>query len=202
MLGRRKARAGSCATPSPGRRAPVASQERLLYAAIADVGESVRANDAKASAALVLHGLVFAGITTLLTKLSGAYEHASTLERVIALGALGVTFASFLASAFCLVAAVSPYRPRMLDARLEGRYRRVFFPVGDVFDAASPHEEMSRRLDGMGELDVRDELVAEVLKLVAILNHESHQTKWGYRLLRVELAAAAAFFVTVAVSSL
>ncbi len=180
----------------------VARQERLLYAAIADVGESVRANDAKASAALVLHGLVFAGITTLLTKLTGAYEHASTLERVIALGALGATFASFLGSALFLVAAVSPYRPRKLDARLEGRYLRVFFPVGDLLDAANPHGEMCRRLDGMGEVGVRDELAAEVLKLADILNHESTQTKWGYRLLRVELVCAAAFFVVVAVSSL
>jgi hypothetical protein len=36
--------------------AEIKSHQQLLYAAIDDIGEAVRGNDAKAYAALVLHG--------------------------------------------------------------------------------------------------------------------------------------------------
>jgi hypothetical protein len=195
-------RASSSAAPEVPRRPALESHNELLRAAIEDIGDSVRANDAKASAALVLHGLVFAGITTLLTQLGGAYRDATGFEQVVGIGMLGVTFAAFLASALCLIDAVSPYRPTRLDERLEARYRHVFFPPATLLGAADPHGEMSRLLDEMGEAEVRDELVAETLKLADILNYESAQTARGYRLLRLELAAAAAFFAVVAIVSL
>jgi hypothetical protein len=134
--------------------------------------------------------------------LGGVYANASAAERAVGLTALGITFLAFLGSAFCLIGAVSPYRAVELDRRLEPHYRQVFFPPRRTLRAAGPHRLVSRLLDEMGEAEVRDELVAEMLKLAAILDHESAQTRRGYWLLRVELLAAAAFFVAVAVVSL
>ncbi len=130
------------------------------------------------------------------------YANASTAERGVGLTTLGITFLSFLGSAFCLIGAVSPYRPAALDRRLEPHYREVFFPSRRTLRAAHPHRRVSRLLDEMGEAEVRGELVAEMLKLAAILDHESAQTRRGYWLLRVELLAAGAFFATVALVSL
>jgi hypothetical protein len=180
----------------------VDGQQRLLYAAIDDIGESVRGNDAKAYAALVLHGLIFAGLTALVTQLGDVYEAATQAERVVGVTALGMTFATFVVSAWFLIDAVSPYRPVALDRKLAQQYRNVFFPTSEMLKACAPHDEMTRRLADMDEFTIRDELVAETLKLADILSHESNQTKWGYRILRAELVSAIAFVVTAAVSSL
>jgi hypothetical protein len=66
----------------------VKSHQRLLYAAIDDIGEAVRGNDAKAYAALVLHGLILAGLTTLVTSLGSVYQHAELAERILGLALL------------------------------------------------------------------------------------------------------------------
>jgi hypothetical protein len=174
---------------------------QLLYAAIDDLGESVRGNDAKAWAALVIHGLILTAITTLITHVGGIYEKASLVERVLGVVSLAAVLICFLVSAWLLIRAITPYRPETLDDRIRRHYRGVFFPT-DIYGAFDPHACMTQRLNEMGELQVRDELVAEALKLGDILKHESHQTKWGYYWLRYELVGTAVFVVLVSVSAL
>lgn len=179
----------------------IKSHQQLLYAAIDDIGEAVRGNDAKAYAALVLHGLILTGLTTLITALGTVYQKATHAERILGVGSLSLTFVCFLLSAWALIDAVTPYRPNELEKLIKEQYNHVFFPI-DVYTAASPHGAMTKRLESMDELKVRDELVAETLKLRDILDHESQKTWRGYRILRYELGAAAVFLLIVAVSAL
>jgi len=76
----------------------------------------------------------------------------------------------------------------------------VWFPT-DVYEANSPHGAMTKRLDAMTEREVRDELVAETLKLGDILKYESDQTACGYRYLRAELVVATLFVLVAAFSA-
>ncbi len=186
---------------TPSHTVDVQSHNRLLYAAIDDIGEAVRGNDAKAYAALVLHGLILAGIAALITSLGSVYQQATLMERGYGVEALAATLLCFLTSSWHLIDAVSPYRPVRLERRIGSRYARVFFPV-DVFDGDDPHGEMSSRLDAMDDRRVRAELIAETLKLADILKHESRQTERGYFFLRCELLAATGFLVVAAVSAL
>jgi hypothetical protein len=179
----------------------IKGHQRLLYAAIDDIGEAVRGNDAKAYAALVLHGLILAGLTTLVTALGPVYQQATFVERLLGVGSLAVTLICFIRSAWALIEAVTPYHPEVLEKEIKRYYRHVFFPV-DVYTANSPHSAMTKRLEEMGQLELRDELVAETLKLGDILKHESDSTARGYRILRLELVAAAAFIIVVAISAL
>ncbi len=181
--------------------AEVKSHQQLLYAAIDDIGEAVRGNDAKAYAALILHGLILAGLTALVTALGPVYRQATSAEQILGVLFLGATFICFLLSAWALIDAVSPYRPKELEEQLKGHYDHVFFPI-DVYAADSPHGAMTERLESMNEFKVRDELVAETLKLGDILSYESQQTGRGYCILRYELLAATAFLIVVAVSAL
>jgi hypothetical protein len=187
---------------TPDQTSSTHSQRSLLYAAIADIGSSVRANDAKASAALVVHGLMLAGITTLVSQVGDVYNMASSAERIVGVSFLGLAFAAFLISVMYLLAAVSPYRPTKLEGRIRGHYKEVFFPTADILSAPDPHTEMANRLASMREDNELNELIAETLKLADILTHESRQTKGGYRMLRVEILATAGFFVTLAIVAL
>jgi hypothetical protein len=179
----------------------VKSHQKLLYAAIDDIGEAVRGNDAKAYAALVLHGLILTGLTTLVSALGPVYQSATFVERLLGVGSLAVTFLCFMRSAWALIEAVTPYHPERLENDIKRFYNHVFFPT-DAYTALSPHGTMTSRLEGMSEVHVRDELVAETLKLGDILKHESQYTARGYEILRYELCAAAVFIVVVAVSAL
>jgi hypothetical protein len=177
-------------------------QRTLLYAAISDISSSVKANDAKASAALVVHGLLFAGILSVVDKLDHAYRAATHLERILGVAFLGIALAAFLCSIWLLLSAVSPYRPKTLEEKISGSYPHVFFPVRGLFKGSTPHKTMRQRIESLDENTILDELIAEVLKLADILAYESDRAKWGYRALRVEVIAAAAFLVTAAFSVL
>lgn len=173
----------------------------MLYAAIGDIGAAVRANDAKTSAALVLHGLVFAGITTLVTRLGNTYQHASSLVQALGIGFLGVALGCFLRSVWCLISAARPYRPKGLEERIHQGYHHVFFPLDDIYDANDPHRLMVARLAAMNDDDVTAELAAETLKLGDILQHESRNTARGYYWLSWELVATTAFLIVAGLTS-
>jgi hypothetical protein len=187
---------------TPEQTASTHNQRGLLYAAIADIGSSVRANDAKASAALVVHGLILAGIVTLVSQVGDVYRNATSAEKTVGISFLGLAFAAFLVSVMYLLAAVSPYRPTELERRIRQQYAGVFFPTADLLSRGDPHAELAHRLASMREDDLFNELIAETLKLADILKHESKQTQRGYQMLRLEIIAAAGFFVTLAIAAL
>jgi hypothetical protein len=103
-------------------------QRELLLAALGDIGGAVGANDQKAAAALVVHGLLFAGVTSVVTKLGSIYVRAASTEQRVGMALLLVAFGVFLGSVAALLLAVSPYRPLAVHQDLEHEYQGVFFP--------------------------------------------------------------------------
>jgi len=172
----------------------------FLLASIADLQGSIKADDSKASAALIVHGLLFTGVLTILTKTGSVYRHATTPERAVALGLLAAALAFFLLSVRALTRALSPYRPVATEGELAGRYPKVFFPLLDELRAEGQLFSVFRgRVDQLAEPErVYDDLAAETLKLADILRFESRHAERGYRYLRYELAAVATFLVYAA----
>jgi hypothetical protein len=187
---------------------PAAAKAKLLGSALADIQGSVRANDSKANTALVVHGLLFAGTTTVITRLGPIYPQASDFERWLGRGLLAVAILSFLTSVSFLLRANSPrIEPALLEA-LKPRHQRVFFPdlagrsKRNAVPAEQRFDELSARTRGLAtSQDVFDEMVAEIVLLDAIHSYESRYTDRGYRLLMVELVAVFSFFVLVAVAA-
>ncbi len=172
----------------------------VLLASIADLQGSIKANDSKASAALIVHGLLFTGILTILGKTGSTYAHATAAERVVAFALLVAALACFLVSVGYLIRAISPYRPQTTEAELVGRYPRAFFPILDELRSEGQLFDVLRaRVDEL-KLPERtyDELAAEMLKLADILRFESGHAGRGYRYLRYELLAVATFLVYAA----
>jgi hypothetical protein len=167
-------------------------------AAVTDIQGSVKANDQKASAALVVHGLLFAGILTVVSKLGSTYENATTWQQIAGLVALAIGLAAFLVSVAYLLRAIRPYRPERLEDKLEGRFKRVFFPLENDLKTKDPLGDWRARVDALDFDDILDELTAEVLKLAEVLRFESSRARIGYRWLLAELVAVAAFFVIAA----
>lgn len=190
--------------PDPPRRA-----ERIVdfqLASIVDVQGSITANDSKASAALIVHGLLFGGLVELVTHLGGIYNRAAVGERVLGLFLLGFALLTFVLSIWFILKALLPSHPaKKIEAELEGfsnsggGYRRAFFPVDLLArDCTEPYGRLCRRLDTLGDDDVVFELAAERLKLADILRQESSQTMWGYWFLLAEVIAVVLFLVFLA----
>ena len=108
-------------------------QRSLLFAALTDIGGSVSANDQKAAAALVVHALLFAGVTSLVGKFGPIYHYSGAVLRDIGVGLIVLALVLFLGSLLALLLAVSPYRPLFVHQDVAGEYKGVFFPSIDVF---------------------------------------------------------------------
>lgn len=181
-----------------------AVQETLL-ASIHDVQTAISANDSKASAALIVHGLLVTGVLTLLVHLGSIYKAASNVERFWALLFLFGALASFLASIGFLLAALLPYRPRALDHHMrthhKDKYLEVFFPLR-FLQEPDAYAALLRRVRKLEHGDVAAELAAERIKLADILRYESAQTKWGYLLLAIEVLFVTGFLVAAGTAAL
>lgn len=178
--------------------APPKHAHDLMLASIQDVKSAIGANDSKASAALIVHGLIFTGLITLLVQLGGVYERAGDATQAIAVLLLCATLIAFLVSIFFVLRALLPYRPNELERKMQGRYARVFFPLWLLSDPqGDPHGAMLDLVGQLDDLDITAELVAERLKLADILRYESGNTQRGYLFLGIEIVCAAAFLVLV-----
>lgn len=174
----------------------------LLLASIQDVQSSIGANDSKASAALIVHGLVFTGLIELLVNLGGVYRGAGEAQRVVALIFLFLVLLTFLLSIYFIMRALLPYHPEKLERKLGDRFPEVFFPQRFLKDP-DPYASYAKRLGELdGEEGIWPELAAERLKLADVLRYEAGNTRRGYQFLRFEIAFAAAFLIVLATAVL
>lgn len=178
----------------------------IMLASIQDVQTAITANDNKAAAGLIVHGLLVAGVMQLLVNLGELYQSADHTQRLIGLVALFAMLAFFLISVVLLLQALLPYRPDDLEKQLRkdhaDEYREVFFPLG-LLKCKDPFQELKERAEALtSEESITSELAAERIKLADILRHEMTQTKWGYRFLLAEVLTAAVFLVVVATAAL
>jgi hypothetical protein len=106
-------------------------QRQLLFAALSDIGGSVSANDQKAAAALVVHALLFAGVTSLVGNFGPIYKESGSAPRYLGVALILFALALFIGSLLALLLAVSPYRPLYVHQDVAGEYKGVFFPSLD-----------------------------------------------------------------------
>jgi hypothetical protein len=180
-------------------------KRQLLTTAVGDVKGSIHANDQKVAAALVVNGLLFTGVVTVLTRLEGIYTAAQPWQHWAGGVLLAVSLVNFTASVAYLLGAMKPYRPKQLEKTMDGKYPRVFFPRPDDLEGDDPFGPWRERIDGLQRSGVLDELTAELLKLADILHTESKRASKGYKWLALEglfVLALLVFVSVVAVSQL
>ena len=174
------------------------ARRQLLTTALGDVKGSIHANDQKVSAALVVNGLLLTSVVTVVTHTEGIYKKAGSWAHTLGVVLLALALVTFVASVGYLLSAMSPYRPKTLEAKIKGRYPRVFFPLPGDIEEDDPFGTWRTRVGELREETILDELTAEVLKLADILHMESEHAKKGYEWLVLEGAAVILFFVLVA----
>jgi hypothetical protein len=129
----------------------------------------------------VVHGLLFAGTVTVVTKLGPAYHAASSCQRTSAIVLLAISLLAFIVSVAYLLWAMSPYRPTGVEEKVRDKYKRVFFPLRSDLKLAAPFEPWRERITELQPKDILDELTAEALKLADVLHTESTRASIGYR---------------------
>ncbi len=169
----------------------------LLFKGIEDLEGSIHAGDSKCSAALITHGLLFAGVVTVAVNAAKLYPDAHGLLPVLALVFTGLAACAFVISITCLLFAVMPYHPRALAREIEDRHRllQLFFPPVSQLSPGSG-DPVRHQMEAVGRLDqeaVTLELVAESIKLADIRRHEARYAGIGYRALVVEVALVVVF---------
>lgn len=187
-------------------------RSQFLYASISDIQGSIRANDTKASAVLVLQGVLFSGTLALTASAGSLLSHASQMARDSLAITAGFALAFFLASVLCLLWAIVPYQPnkklvsRMKAAKLKtprGKAPRVFFPDLQELRAADSGggNELVGLLDSLRGLDptqVETELAYEVVMVADIRRFEASFTTYGFFCLLLQLGFLVAYLAIVA----
>jgi hypothetical protein len=187
---------------------PEQLKREFLTAAITDLEGTIHANDTKCSAALVTHGLVFAGLVTVSAAAAHLYPQADHTLRALALGLGGAGLVAFLVSIICLLLAVMPYRPKKLDELIDGRTPKppgAFFPKvkgeQDIKSEQDALEAQVKAVAGLTEKGAINDLTCESVKLADIRDHERTWARRGYRALIVELVFAAGYLAVVAIAA-
>lgn len=173
----------------------------MVLAGIEDAQGTIHANDSKCSAALITHGLLFAGVVTVTAEAAKLYPEAHGALPILALCLVGLAAAAFMVSIVALLFAVMPYRPKALMAAIDERNhsRQIFFPPSRDRCLPIPsgnQDPVLRQLAAVAALDERAatlELVAESVKLAAVRDHEASLAKVGYVALIVEVALVVAY---------
>jgi hypothetical protein len=181
-------------------------RRELQLASIVDIQGSIHANDQKSSAGLVVHGLLFAGVLTVVANIDGIIDEATVWAQGAGVIALLIALGAFVVSIVELAKAAAPYQPAIADEISED-YKHVFFPLRDELSTApdNPHAELLRKL---AEVNSEERFVrvyaAEQVKLAEIREVQARRAEHGFRWLQVELYAVAAFLglvVLVAVAT-
>lgn len=178
------------------------SRRAFLLAAFEDTEATIRATDAKASIALVVHGFVFAGMIAVLSRLGTGFEDAPECFRALVIVLTALTGIVFLGSISQLLrcvmptpASAVPTPPTLdifhLDATFDkwmGTSRRM--PSFDV---------IKERVAGLTDAEMMAELTAELLKVSAIRARKVALASSGFELLGVEVAFALSLLTSLAI---
>lgn len=164
-----------------------------------DIQGSIHANDSKCSAALVVHGLLFAGTVSVVSKLGDVWRDASNATQTVAAISLAIAAVMLVLSIAVLLWALFPHSPSesfrapMVSAHgLHG----VFFPDLDTLRARgtnrlTPYVDDLRSVDSAAKVEL--ELAYELLKVQEIRTHDAWYARIGFVLLIVEILSAVVF---------
>jgi hypothetical protein len=172
------------------------ARRELQLASISDIQGSIQANDTKGSAALVVHGLLFAGVVTVAAGLGDVYDRATPGAKIAGALFLAVGACAFAVSVWRLIDAVEPHTPASDTTRW--RFARAFFPPAEQSPGVDAHREQLRRLQRLTtEADLEREYAAEQMKLAEIRASQATAARRAFTLVRVELVMVALFLATV-----
>jgi hypothetical protein len=183
-----------------------AATRELQLASLPDIQGSIQANDNKSAAALVVHGLLFAGVLSVAANLHEVFD-AAMLGAKIAGGALLAGAAcAFAISVVKLINAARPHDPKSTRDPIVDRYKGAFFPPADPKrkppGGHTGLDDQLKRLAGLRtEADFEIEYAAEQLKLADIRATQAHDAKMGFRWLKVELVCVGLFLLLVTLVS-
>ncbi len=175
--------------------------------AISDIQGSIHANDSKCSAALVVHGLIFAGTVTVASRLGNTWTSASNGTQDVGTVLLAVAGIAFVISISAILYALLPYSPRSSFRNpivAAHNPPEAFFPnlkkLGQ--NSVEPLTPYLRNLQLVTTPEVIElELSYEVLKVQDIRRHESRYAKIGFGLLIVEVVFATGFLALMAAAA-
>jgi hypothetical protein len=182
-------------------------RRELQLASIVDLQGSIHANDQKSSAGLVVHGLLFAGVLTVVSNIGGVIDDATLFARTAGVAALVIALSAFVVSIVALAKAAAPYQPSHITDKIASGYHHVFFPMLDELGGTvdNQHVALLRQLrEVTSEEEFARIYAAEQVKLADIRDVQAHRAKRGFRWLGIELYAVAAFLalaVFVAISA-
>jgi hypothetical protein len=177
----------------------------FLLAAITDTEGTIRATDAKASIALVLHGLLFNGILGVIVKIGTTYHAASESFQTIVVVLLGAALVACLLSVSQLLLCVAP-APRSAIPGLAPGWTSTFFVASRTVGLVNPRvvDVPTNIGERVGALDGRDrleELGRELVKVSAIRARKLTLIQRGIALLGLEFAVSLAFLILLGLHS-
>lgn len=179
------------------------ARRELQLASIPDIQGSIQANDSKSSAALVVHGLLFAGLLSVLGNSGEVWDDARDWVRLAGILLLVAVAACFVRSVFRLIAAVEPSDPESTRKAIGPRYTSAFFPPADP-DKTPPAGRLGFdvQLWRLSRLNTDDdferEYAAEQVKLADIRVIQAAAAKAGFRWLRIEIILAGVLLALIA----
>lgn len=178
----------------------------LQFASISDTEDTIRATDAKASIALVVHSFLFAGLLTTTRELGELFSGASCTFKVLVVAFLLAIGACFLASVAQLLRCVVPAPKDTFPKGTDGI--GVFFLSGDA-DAVSgkvtglpPVSGFAESLSSLTNAQIESELAAEQIKVSAIRLRKVALAGSGLKLLGVEVVLGVAYLVAIGIHAI
>jgi hypothetical protein len=175
----------------------------LVEGAVTDTEGTIRATDTKASIALVLHGLLFAGLLNVTMDLGRHYSAAGTPHQVATAILLGIVGLAFVGSIVQLLRCIAP-APRKVIPDTHHWSHGVFFVVDQKVGhewKMPPISRLNERLQAMTVEHIENEWLAEVVKVSAIRARKTRLIKSGVLLLGIEVVAAVAYLAVIGISA-
>ncbi|HEX2086595.1 MAG TPA: hypothetical protein VHF89_13005 [Solirubrobacteraceae bacterium] len=179
----------------------------LQLASLPDIQGSIQANDTKSSAALVVHGLLFAGVVSIVAQIGDVFDQATLVARIG--GGVLLLFAAlaFGVSVLQLIKAARPHDPRSTREAIGGRSKGAFFPPADPRrrppDGPQALDKQLARLARLQtQADFEREYAGEQIKLADVRATQAYAAKRGFAWLERELGAVAGFLALVVLVAL
>lgn len=173
----------------------------FLLAAVTDAEGTIRATDAKAAVALVVHGLIFSALVGVTQKIGDVYQAASCGFRAAVVVLVAVTTIALLVSVLWMLLCVAP-TPRSGVPDTEASTGHFFVPLqtrGWLSPEVTAYPAgFQDAVASMSEAERRDQLTGELLKLSAIRARKTVLIRRGLVALAVEFGAGLAYLALLA----
>lgn len=173
-------------------------RDRLLFSkwAFDDTEGTIRATDAKASIALVVHGFLFAGVVGVISRSGSILENSTGPVELTALGLIAVASIFFLVSVTQLIRTIVPSAKDAASQPVDTT-DAFYLPVANGWWSGEPtstpsFKSMKQKHKTLDWDTACDEMVAEWFKVSLIRAKKVRLAKSGMQALLAEIVVAVA----------